>query len=929
MDRVLNCLTVEHDIRMVALAGVLCFLSSLLAIVLMQRARASADRSVGFVWLATAGAAAGFGIWATHFVAMLAFTTLAGAVYAQGLTFASLLIAIGVTTSAIALMTFMPGRATFIAAGMLFGAGVSSMHFTGMAATEFGGTFEWDRSLVSVAIVMAVLMAVAGFFAVSNAASGKVRIFLAALSLTLGIVSMHFTAMGAAGVTGHPGMPDIAGNMSPVLMVVSIAAVSLILLSAGFSAAIWARKTELAILSGEMNFRMLVQGVTDYAIYMLDTDGYVSNWNAGAERAKGYTAGEIVGEHFSRFYSAQDRDNGLPARALTTALTTGKFEAEGWRLRKDGSRFWAHVVIDPIFNESGEHIGFAKITRDRTEHMENALRLRRTTENLALALENMANGICLYDSNETIVLHNPRVREIFGIPADIELVGMDFRALCELRMSYDADNDGDPVAFYNMNRALVRRPGGGEYVRRIANGKIVRTVHRPVIDGGWVSTVEDITERVEAENRISHLARHDALTGLPNRRYLLEKLDSALAAADRKGEKLAAICIDLDGFKEVNDTFGHSAGDAMLCGLAQRMLDISGAEEMVGRVGGDEFVAFRPFSTDSELQDFVGRLMTALTERLDVGHSDITPAASLGIAIYPQDADERDKLLADADMAMYRSKASLDEKISYYEASMDEAARERRALGRDLWKAIDNGEFYLAYQSQRSIRTDEITGYEVLLRWQHPVHGLISPAVFIPVAEECGAISAIGDWVLENACREAAAWPIGYRIAVNLSPLQLGNIGLAEKVRRILFETGLPASRLELEVTESAIIGDKTRALHILRQIKALGVTIAIDDFGTGYSSLETLRSFPFDKIKLDRSFVTGLETCRQSKAFVRAIVALGKSLQVSVLAEGVETEEQMRVLQAEDCDEVQGFLFGKPGKFSEQVTPGRARSVA
>ncbi|WP_348649126.1 putative bifunctional diguanylate cyclase/phosphodiesterase [Rhizobium grahamii] len=269
-------------------------------------------------------------------------------------------------------------------------------------------------------------------------------------------------------------------------------------------------------------------------------------------------------------------------------------------------------------------------------------------------------------------------------------------------------------------------------------------------------------------------------------------------------------------------------------------------------------------------------------------------------------------------MAMYRSKESPDERISFYEAGMDEAARERRSLARDVWTALSEKQFFLAYQVQKDARSGAITGYEVLLRWQHPERGLVPPSTFIPVAEECGAISAIGDWVLEHACAEAALWTNKDKIAVNLSPLQLGNTALVDKVRTVLLKTGLPASRLELEVTESAIIGDKARALHILRQIKALGVTVAIDDFGTGYSSLETLRSFPFDKIKLDRSFTTDLENSRQSKAFVRAIVALGKSLEVSVLAEGVETEEQMRVLTAEGCDELQGFLFGRPAPYGE-----------
>ena len=277
----------------------------------------------------------------------------------------------------------------------------------------------------------------------------------------------------------------------------------------------------------------------------------------------------------------------------------------------------------------------------------------------------------------------------------------------------------------------------------------------------------------------------------------------------------------------------------------------------------------------------------------------------------PPQAVKSERTISNADMAMYRAKENFEETVCFYEAAMDEAERARRLLAMDIWAGIKEGQFFLNYQVQRAAGANHITGYEVLLRWNHPTRGLVPPSEFIPVAEECGAISALGEWVLEKACEDAAKWPIKEKIAVNLSPLQLTNIQLVDKVRDVLVSTGLSPDLLELEVTESAIIGDKQRALHILRQIRSMGVTIAIDDFGTGYSSLETLRSFPFDKIKLDRSFVIDLDTNKQSKAFVRAILALGKSLEIPVLAEGVETELQMATLTEEGCDQFQGYFFG------------------
>ncbi|MBW9336286.1 EAL domain-containing protein [Herbaspirillum sp. RU 5E] len=550
------------------------------------------------------------------------------------------------------------------------------------------------------------------------------------------------------------------------------------------------QQDDLTEYSSANAYRLLVQRIKDYAIYLLRPDGVVASWNAGARRFKGYADEEIIGQHYSVFYEVPDRLAGLPETNLAIALREGKFEDEGWRVRKDGSRFWAHVVIDPIYREDGRLLGFAKITRDRTEQL-------------------------------------------------------------------------------------------------------------------------------ETSEKILFMARHDAMTGLPNRVHFLERLDEVMSALHPGQQQVAVVSIDLDGFKEVNDAFGHGVGDQLLSELGRRLKAIVGENEMVARFGGDEFVAFKLIRHQRQLSDFITRLQRALTGMLRLAQTDIVPGASLGVALFPGDAIDRAQLLNNADLAMYRAKKSLDEKICYYEANMDEASRARRAMARDLWVALEQGQFFLNFQIQRAVSSDEITGYEVLLRWQHPTQGLIPPATFIPVAEECGAISAIGDWVLEHACREAVLWNLQPRIAVNLSALQLSNAGLVEKVRAVLAATGLPAHRLELEVTETALIADRDRALHLLQQLKAMGVTIAMDDFGSGYSSLETLRSFPFDKIKLDRSFINELETSQQAKAFVRAILALGHSLNVAVLAEGVETEAQRAILEEEGCQEGQGYLFGYPALLS------------
>lgn len=904
MYSVLNCLVFEHDWRLIVLAAALCFLSSYTAMSLSRRAVA-ASKQAKLIWLMSGGFAGGFGIWATHFVAMLAYDPGVVFGYEAKMTFASLAIAIASTCAAIASSIFILDRTGPILAGILFGMGVSSMHFVGMSAIEFPGTIIWDHSLVIVANVLAVVISSPAFVIARRARRRPTATIAAASMLSLGVVSMHFTAMGAIKVVPSTTSLDPASLLSPVVMVITIAAVAFSMLFAGLAAALFAVRAENAAAAGEANFRLLVQGVTDYAIYMLDPSGKVTNWNAGAERAKGYLAAEIVGKNFSCFYTPEDIADGLPSRNLKTALADGRYEAEGWRVRKDGTRIWAHVVIDVICDDDGVFVGFAKITRDFSEQKRNAEKLQLMSDNLDLALTHMANALCLFDREDRLVLYNSRLNEILGIDPLIDLTGKSLEDLCLFNPETAKDR-------YQQYRSLIE-DGGGEVTTQLHSGKYIRATYTPTHTGAYVMTAEDVTARIRSEEQITHLARHDPLTGLPNRRQFIEVLDNAIERADVLNSKVAVVAIDLDRFKDINDTHGHSTGDEVLCILAQRMGADLLDDEAVGRFGGDEFVAIKTYLEAADLQEFVARLRKALSENIVLSHVDVAPGASLGVAIYPDDADGREKLLSNADLAMYRAKDSNEETICFYEASMDEAERARRALAKDIWTGMEQGQFFLNYQVQTAAITGEIIGYEVLLRWRHPVHGMIPPDRFIPIAEECGAITALGEWVLEKACIDAASWPLEKKIAVNLSPLQLSNIQLVDKVREILVSTRLAPDRLELEVTESAIIGDKIRALHVLRQIKAMGVSIAIDDFGTGYSSLETLRVFPFDKIKLDRSFVSGLATDRQAKAFIRAILALGKSLEVPVLAEGVETEEQMAVLTEEGCNEFQGYYFGRP----------------
>lgn len=455
----------------------------------------------------------------------------------------------------------------------------------------------------------------------------------------------------------------------------------------------------------------------------------------------------------------------------------------------------------------------------------------------------------------------------------------------------------------------------------VAMAVAVAVVGLIVAATGFASYLIDERGRLESFERLQHLALNDALTGLPNRVSFNDRLDHEIdRACEGEDTMTAVIVIDLDRFKEINDLRGHAAGDQALKIVARRLSRLIGEGEFVARLGGDEFAAIKRFKDQKDLLGLVSRLEKSLFEPLRLDDFEIAAGASIGVAVYPRDGADRERLVSNADLAMYRAKNDVTRAVCFYESAMDETARARRALASDLRQAIDRGELSLHYQVQTSVPTGATCGYEALLRWTHPVHGMIPPAEFIPIAEENGSIMAIGEWVLRTACRQAASWGNGHKIAVNLSPVQFAHADLAKLIHQILIETGLSPKRLELELTESTIVADKVRTLHVLRQIKALGVTIAIDDFGTGYSSLDTLRSFPFDKIKLDRSFMADVERSPQAKAIIRAVLTLGRSLDIPVLAEGVETHVQLTILQVEGCNEAQGYFLGRP-KPIDQIT--------
>ncbi|KQW69183.1 diguanylate phosphodiesterase [Phenylobacterium sp. Root77] len=476
-------------------------------------------------------------------------------------------------------------------------------------------------------------------------------------------------------------------------------------------------------------------------------------------------------------------------------------------------------------------------------------------------------------------------------------------------------DDAAGIALDARREGRLRPRGGGEEIPVEAFGRMLEA-QRGGSGDLMVLAVRDLRERRSAEEKIRYLAEHDGLTGLANRNMMQARLAQAMDRIAVTGESLSVICIDLDHFKEANDLHGHLAGDAILTETARRLQQSVVAPAFAARLGGDEFVVVQIGVEDqpAAAAELCTTLLEVLSAPVTYADQDLQVGASLGVSLYPDDGATGEALLANADMALYRAKEDGRGSYRFFKREMDESIRERRTLARELRQAILDEELVLHYQPLARAEDGEICGFEALVRWRHPTRGMVAPIDFIPVAEESGLILPLGEWVLRKACADAAAWDRPLRIAVNLSPVQLHQANLAAVVHEVLLETGLAPRRLELEITETALFKDYQRALDNLRRLKALGVRIAMDDFGTGFSSLSTLQSFPFDKIKIDKSFVENIHRHERATAIVRAVLGLGRSLDIPVTAEGVETPEQLEFLRGEACAEVQGYAIGRPG---------------
>jgi len=551
-------------------------------------------------------------------------------------------------------------------------------------------------------------------------------------------------------------------------------------------------------------------------------------------------------------------------------------------------------------------------------------RLHGQNLQLDTALNNMGQGLVMFDSSARIVVCNQRYIQMYNLSPEVVKPGCTLHKLLEHRKEVGLFI-GDPEQRCRIILDTIARGETVVWVNETSDGRTIQTVDQPMPGGGWVSTHEDVTERKRADARIAYMAHHDELTDLPNRERFYEKLKEALSL-DREEKRVAVFYLDLDRFKKVNDTLGHAVGDDLLKTVADRLRDCVREVDTVARLGGDEFAIIQPaIEQPRNVAVFADRILDAVAAPYQIDGHEIIASTSIGIAISPDDGTDIDQLMKNADMALYGAKAVERGTYHFFAAEMDARMKARAKMETDLRKALANGEIELFYQPLINVQRNEISCCEALLRWHHPQDGMILPAEFIPLAEDTGLIVPLGEWVLRNACADAAKWPDNINVAVNVSTIHFKRQSLTQTVFAALAASGLPAHRLEIEITETAILEDSSAVRGTLHQLHELGVQIVMDDFGAGYSSLSYLRKFPFDKIKIDAFFIRGLSDGGDCSTIGEAIVKMASTMKIATVVEGVETQQQLVEVREWGCTEMQGYLFSRP-KPVKEILPMFAR---
>lgn len=727
-----------------------------------------------------------------------------------------------------------------------------------------------------------------------------------------------FVAMALAGI-GHIIVPGLSGLQSQILAILVCASVVFLLTFGLLKPDVTERKrTEEMLQHSETKYRVLFEDSAD-ATWLMDEKGFL-DCNSAALQMFGYAIGtQMLHPADISPPSQPDGTNSRTAaeRKIAAAFLNGNERFEWLHQRKNGSTFPAEVCLTAL-TLSGRPRLLATV-RDITERKlaDDALLLK--TAMLEAQAETTIDGILVVDESDHIVLANKQFGLDFGIPQEVLSTGDDL-----IVRKHFTDQVEAPDAFVKrVNYLNSHRSEKSRDELRFKSGKIFDRYSAPLVDSkgryrGRIWYFRDITDRKVAEERIQFLAYYDALTGLPNRTLLQDRLAKALAGASRRNDKVALLFLDLDGFKIINDSLGHSVGDLLLKQIADRLKRFSRDQDTVARLGGDEFLIV--LSDVKDIPDAAvaaERLMDAMAGGFVVQGHPLSVSCSLGISIFPEHGVDGETLIKHADAAMYSAKDNGRNNIQLFTDQMNAQAVERLALESSLRRALEKKELFLVYQPQMDVATGKITGLEALLRWQHPELGLVPPDRFIRIAENSGLIIPIGEWVLRAACSQARRWQDegipAVVVAVNVSAVQFRQPGFCELIKRVLEETGLAPQYLGLELTEGLLLADADVTFAVLQDLKAMGLSLAIDDFGTGYSGFSYLRHFWVSKLKIDRSFIRDVAVNPDDAAITAAIISMAKSLRLKAVAEGVENEAQMSFLRAHHCDEIQGYYFSRP----------------
>ena len=668
----------------------------------------------------------------------------------------------------------------------------------------------------------------------------------------------------------------------------------------------------------QLPFLNTLWGVDAYAsalnqlgsISITDVDGTIIHVNQELIRISKYSRDELIGQTH-RILNSGHHSSEFHADIYRTIQAGRVWRSPICNRAKDGGTYWMDKLIVPLRDHAASMVGYLSFGIDITNAVSTHVKLRSHSQLMDGVLDQFPGGIAVYDENLNMALCNEKQKVMLEYPPELFQNGLpSFEQICRLNAQRGEYGEGDVEEMVASKVELARQNRSHIYERSRPNGLEMEVRGTPMEGGGFVSTYLDITQRKRDQETIARLARHDALTGLPNRVLLHERMEMGMARVGR-GDTLALLCLDLDRFKPVNDLLGHPVGDMLLKAVSRRLETCVRSVDTVARLGGDEFaIVLTSISNPEEVGLVAQRVIDEVSKPYKISEHTISIGASIGVSLAPGDAADAAQLMTNADLALYRSKGAGRGTYTYFEKSMQERVHKRHLIQNGLRDALANDEFKLYYQPIVRLSDRNIVSCEALIRWSHPERGLVSAADFIPVAEESGLIGKIGEWVLNTACREAQGWPDDVSVAVNISAAQIRGGDLEKTVTGAL--NGLDPSRLVLEITESLLMQNNQATSATLDRLRRIGVRFALDDFGTGYSSLSYLQSFPFDKIKIDRSFVSAEKNKERAATLRRAIVQLGHNLGMITVAEGVETEEQCSQLKSEDCVLAQGYLFSK-----------------